>query len=148
MPKKLSSDSLGFLITDSARLMRMMFERRITDAGLNLTPGEARTLLHVAMENGSRQLDLAARMGVEPMTVCTFLDKLQASGLIERQQDPSDRRAKKIVLTERSDSMIDSINMELQSLLADATRGITEETKLLMQEALGTFRINLQKMTR
>ncbi|MCJ9753492.1 MarR family transcriptional regulator, partial [Neorhizobium sp. BETTINA12A] len=34
-------DSLGFLIADSARLLRAAFERRIAEAGLGLTPGEA-----------------------------------------------------------------------------------------------------------
>ncbi len=79
---------LGFLLTDSARHLRAAFERRISEAGLGITPAEARTLLNVHALKDCRQLDIAARMGIEPMTVCTFLDKLQAQGLIERHPTP------------------------------------------------------------
>ena len=69
-----ATDNLGFLIVDSARLLRAAFERRITQAGLGLTPGEARALMNIASIDGSRQLDIATRMGVEPMTLCAYLD--------------------------------------------------------------------------
>ncbi|RYE59221.1 MAG: hypothetical protein EOP17_23595, partial [Rhizobiaceae bacterium] len=62
-------ETLGFLIADAARLLRTAFERRIAQAGLGLTAGEARALIHIAQVDGSRQLDIASRMGVEPMTL-------------------------------------------------------------------------------
>lgn len=145
MQNHITPNALGFLIADSARLLRMAFEKRIADAGLNITAGEARTLIQVAAVNGSRQLDIAARMGVEPMTVCTFLDKLQAEGLIERQQDPTDRRAKKIVLTPRSDSIVLAINEEIEGLLAEATQGMSDDMRKGMEGALLKLRDNLQK---
>src|ERR1700754_3999544 len=109
MSSAIDTDTLAFLVSDCARLMRAAFERRILSAGLELTAGEARTLIQVAAVNGSRQLDIAARMGLEPMTVSAFLDKLQARGLIERQPDPADRRAKRIVLSEAAEEMITAI---------------------------------------
>lgn len=145
MPNNITPNALGFLIADSARLLRMAFEKRIAGAGLNITAGEARTLMQVAAVSGSRQLDIAARMGVEPMTVCTFLDKLQAEGLIERQQDPADRRAKKIVLTPRSDTIVQAINDEIEGLLAEATQGMNDDMRRSMEGALVKLRDNLQK---
>ena len=147
MAKYINADALGFLLTDSARLLRAAFEKRIADAGLNITPGEARTLIQVAAVHGSRQLDIAQRMGVEPMTVCTFLDKLQAEGLIERQQDP-DRRAKKIVLTPRSGAMLKAIDTEIEGLIAEATQGMSTEALAAMEAGLNQLRENLQKAVR
>jgi DNA-binding MarR family transcriptional regulator len=140
-------DTLGFLIVDSARLLRTAFERRIAQAGLGLTPGEARALINIATIDGSRQLDIAARMGVEPMTLCAYLDKLQALGLIERQQCSVDRRAKRINLTKTSDEMIGSIRNELNVILAQATEGISEENNRVLREALAVFNANLQAAT-
>lgn len=148
MAKYINADALGFLLTDSARLLRAAFEKRIADAGLNITPGEARTLIQVAAVHGSRQLDIAQRMGVEPMTVCTFLDKLQAEGLIERQQDPADRRAKKIVLTPRSGAMLKAIDTEIEGLIAEATQGMSAEALVAMEAGLNQLRENLQKAVR
>lgn len=59
----IDTDTLAFLVADCARLMRMAFEKRISSAGLGITAGEARTLVQIAAVNGSRQLDIAIRMG-------------------------------------------------------------------------------------
>lgn len=137
-------DTLSFLIVDSARLLRAAFERRIAETGLGLTAGEARALLNVAAAGGSRQLDIANRMGVEPMTLCAYLDKLQALGLIERQQCSADRRAKRIILTEDSEAMIVAIRKELDVIVTQATEGISEENYRIFRETLKLFNANLQ----
>ena len=137
-------DPLGFLIVDSARLLRAAFERRIAEAGLGLTPGEARVLMSIAAADGSRQLDIATRMGIEPMTVCSYLDKLQERGLIERQQCSSDRRAKRINLTPASDEMICAIRKELNIILTQATDGLSSEENRVLRDTLAVFNARLQ----
>jgi len=145
MSVKIDTDSLAFLVADCARLMRAAFERRIMAAGLGLTAGEARTLIQVAAVNGSRQLDIAGRMGLEPMTVSAFLDKLQTRGLIERRADPSDRRAKRIHLSEAADEMIRAITHEIGSVQREATQGLDHEAQEQIRQALKCCRQNLQK---
>jgi MarR family transcriptional regulator, transcriptional regulator for hemolysin len=125
--------------------MRAAFERRILSAGLELTTGEARTLVQVAAVHGSRQLDIANRMGLEPMTVSVFLDKLQARGLIERQPDPIDRRAKRIVLSEAADEILKSISVEFAGVQQEATQGMDPALQDTVRLALKSFRRNLQK---
>jgi MarR family transcriptional regulator, transcriptional regulator for hemolysin len=63
-----------------------------------LTAGEARILAYVALYPASRQTVLAAQMNVEPMTLVTFLDRLESRSLIAREPDPTDRRAKIVQL--------------------------------------------------
>ncbi|MGE7369602.1 MarR family winged helix-turn-helix transcriptional regulator [Neorhizobium sp. NPDC001467] len=138
-----NTDTLTFLISDSARVLRAAFERRIIQAGLEVTPAEARTLLNVEILKDGRQLDIAARMGIEPMTVCAFLDKLQAAGLIERQPDPSDRRAKQVVLTPKSHDLIKRIRHELDRLIAQATDGLAEEDVAVFMRVLESVHDNL-----
>src|SRR6478736_4031652 len=145
MTAKLDTDSLAFLVADCARLMRAAFERRIMAAGLGLTAGEARTLIQVAAVNGSRQLDIAGRMGLEPMTVSAFLDKLQARGLIERHADSNDRRAKRIHLSPAADEMIAAISHEIGAVQREATQGLDRDAQEQVRRALKSFRQNLQK---
>jgi len=135
---------LGFLLTDSARHLRTAFEKRISEAGLGITPAEARTLLNVHALKDCRQLDIAARMGIEPMTVCTFLDKLQAQDLIERHPDPVDRRAKRVRLTTSSMPMIEAIRTELRALLAQATKGMDDGDAETLCRLLSHVSRNLQ----
>lgn len=89
-------------------------------------------------------MDLAQRMGVEPMTVCAFLDRLQTLGFIERQTDPADRRAKRVTLTDQSKPLITALEEELNSLLARATQGLDETEKARLKQSLNVLRANLQ----
>lgn len=100
MPPSPETETFGFLVTDVARLMRQEFDRHIGEAGLGLTPGEARTLSHAARAGTVRQSALAERMGVEAMTLSGYLDRLEARGLVQRTVDSADRRAKLVHLTE------------------------------------------------
>ncbi len=49
--------------------------------------------------DGVRQKDLAAALSIEGPSLVRLLDDLEAQGLIERREDPTDRRAKTIHLT-------------------------------------------------
>jgi MarR family transcriptional regulator, transcriptional regulator for hemolysin len=138
------SDLLGFLLVDAARLLRAAFEQRIAEAGMGLTAGEARALINIANHEGNRQLDIASRMGVEPMTLCAYLDRLQAMGLIERQKCVADRRAKRIVLTPSSDEMIRRIRLEFQAVLDQATPGISAGERRMLEASLSALNRNLQ----
>ncbi|MDI7862440.1 MarR family transcriptional regulator [Rhizobiaceae bacterium n13] len=147
MAIKVDPNSLGFFITDSARMIRVLFERGIAGAGLGLTAGEARALLHVETINGSRQLEIANRMGIEPMTVCTFLDRLQALDLIERLPDPNDRRAKNVYVTEKSRPVVAAIREEIAVLMDQATEGLSDAERGVLKRAMAIVRTNLLRST-
>jgi DNA-binding MarR family transcriptional regulator len=63
-------------------------------------------------------------MGVEAMTLSAYLDRLEAAGLIERQPDPQDRRAKIVCLAEAAGPVIDRIVPVAAAIRAEASRGI------------------------
>jgi MarR family transcriptional regulator, transcriptional regulator for hemolysin len=124
MPRKVDTDTLGFLVTDISRLIRADLDRRIAEAGIGLTPGEGRTLIHAARAGIVRQNVLAERMGVEAMTLSSFLDRLEARGLVARRPDPSDRRAKLVDITEEADTVIGQIQVVAAAVRAEAARSI------------------------
>ena len=64
-----TEETIGLLLVDAARLLRLQIDRALEDAGLGLTAGEARTLAYVSLYPASRQITLAAQMNVEPMTL-------------------------------------------------------------------------------
>jgi MarR family transcriptional regulator for hemolysin len=99
MPTKRPEETIGLLLVDAARLLRLQIDRALEGAGLDLTAGEARTLAYVSLYPAFRQTALAAQMNVEPMTLVTFLDKLESRDLVVREPDPTDRRAKIVQLT-------------------------------------------------
>lgn len=139
-------DSFGFLVNDVARLTRQEFDRRTLEAGFGLTPGDGRTLSHVGRANGARQNVLAERLGVEAMTLSGALDRLEARGLVLRQPDASDRRAKLVSLTEAGEELLARLQPLGASLCKDAAAGLGAAEWASLIEMLKRVRSNLQTL--
>ncbi len=96
--------TFGFLLHDTARLLRRDFERRSKSTGL--TRAQWSVLAYVARNQGSNQAALADMLEIEPITLVRLLDKLEAAGLVERRPDPADRRVRRLYLTEATGPLL------------------------------------------
>lgn len=91
----------------TAVLLRIAYNRLSEDifrgvaaAGFaDLRPAHGNALESLALEDGLRLTDLAARAGIAPQSMGELVDDLVAKGYLERREDPADRRAKRIYLT-------------------------------------------------
>jgi len=136
---------LGFLLVDAARLYRARIDRAFTQAGLGLTAGEARTLAWVNLHPGLRQNALAVKMNVEPMTLVGFLDGLEKVGLILRETDPSDRRAKIVRLTAAATPYLDGVTSAATVARGEALAGFTPAEQDQLKDLLVRIRENLAR---
>jgi DNA-binding MarR family transcriptional regulator len=88
----------------TARLQRAvqgeLFERLADQGHSDLYPRHS-TVLAYLDEDGVRATELARLSGREKQVVGRLVDELEEIGYVERRPDPSDRRAKLIVPTER-----------------------------------------------
>ena len=136
-----AKDTIGFLMNDAARLMRRDFERRARPVGL--TRAQWQALFHLARNEGCNQATLADLLDVEPITLARVIDRLEASGLVERRPDPGDRRARLLFLGERAHPLLE----ELRALGAEtrevALAGISEEERHQLTRLLARMRANL-----
>lgn len=148
MTRLVEPDALGFVMTDVGRLLRTAVEARIAKSGLGLTPGAARALLHVAALDGPRQTALAERLGIEPMTVSSYIDRLEAAGLVQRRPDPVDRRAKCVFLTEEAAATVDQVRALARSVLDEALAGISADDRQAFETVLRGAHTCLQDMLR
>lgn len=133
MSASIDPGSASFLIGDLARLMRLEFERRIAEEPVAVTPAEARVLAHLARGGQTRQHVLAERLGIGPMSLTGFLDRLEARGLITRVCDARDRRAKLVTLTDAAGPVLARIARAGIAARATARAGIGEEDWILFQ---------------
>jgi len=95
MKKKLNSD-LPFVLHDVARLLRTRFDQRARQWGM--TRAQCVTLIKLEIQPGLSQTELAAILEVEPISVARLIDRLEASGMVERRPDPNDRRMHRLHL--------------------------------------------------
>lgn len=135
----------SFLIGDLARLMQLEFERRIAEEPVAITSAEARVLAHVARGGRTRQHVLAERLGIGPMSLTGFLDRLEAEGLITRVLDPRDRRAKLVTLTDAAGPVLARIARAGVAARATARAGIDEQDWTLFQDVARRAVENLRR---
>jgi DNA-binding MarR family transcriptional regulator len=123
--------NLGFLIHDVARLMRTAFDREMLPLGL--TRSQWWLLAHLRRRNGMSQTDLAEELDLGKVTLGGLLDRLETKGWLTRQADPHDRRAKRIFLTPKSESVLVDMTSASTRLLCEVTEGIvTQDLEHLM----------------
>jgi DNA-binding MarR family transcriptional regulator len=87
---------LGFRIVDG-----------VVGAGHPIKPSHSAVFAQIAA-GGTRLTVLAARAGMTPQAMGEVVDELQALGYVARRPDPSDGRAKLIVLTDRGRQAVDA----------------------------------------
>jgi MarR family transcriptional regulator for hemolysin len=74
---------------------------------------------------GVRQVTLAEQVGIEGPSLVRLLDQLCAAGLMRRDEDPDDRRAKTISLTDEGRAITATIEKELTGLRAEVLEGVS-----------------------
>ncbi|HYR61141.1 MAG TPA: MarR family winged helix-turn-helix transcriptional regulator [Actinomycetota bacterium] len=65
------------------------------------------------------QLALAHHLGIDRTVMTYMLDDLEAAGLIERQPDPADRRARRVIVTAQGTKLLATLDSRLQAAEAD-----------------------------
>ncbi len=94
------AESAGYLANHMARLFANALHDRIRPLGL--APAQFMTLLELWEEDGLTQKDLVRRLDIEQATMANTLKRMERDGLIVRQENPADRRAQLIRLTDRA----------------------------------------------
>ena len=94
-------------------------------AGAGLRPAHGNALEMLALHDGLRLTDIAAQAGMTTQSMGELVDDLVAKGYLRRQEDPADRRAKRIYLTGKGRQ------------IADAGHAATRQAEEQIQAALG-----------
>ena len=96
--KARAEDSLGWLMRTAHRAFVRALAAELAPHGINNAEWSALRVLW--REDGLTQVELAERLAVEKASLTQVLAGLEGKRLIERQPDPTDRRKRRIRLTE------------------------------------------------
>lgn len=136
---------VGGPIHEIDRLIKKRFDRFAETTGMSRAQWQV--LARVAKHQGINQATLADLMGVEPISICRMVDRLEALGLVERRPDPGDRRARLIHLTDAARPGLERTKAAAKELFDEAMSGITPEEGVVLSRLLGRIHANLVAMT-
>src|SRR5438552_2246401 len=98
---------LGYLIHDVSRLRRTAFDQIVKPLGV--TRAQWWVIAHLSRHDGMVQTQLAELLDVGKASLGALLDRLEATGFIERRPEPNDRRAKRVYLTRSSLQLLEKL---------------------------------------
>ncbi|MBP0615417.1 MarR family transcriptional regulator [Jiella sp. KSK16Y-1] len=139
----LTGTSLGFLVADASRLIRRRFEQKSRD--IDMTSAQMRIIARLCRTEGISQAGLAALVDLEPMTLCRHIDRMEAAGLVVREQDPNDRRARKLYTTDKARALIEPLRVVAGEIFDEAQTGLSPEEREQLTEALKLIVRNLSE---
>jgi MarR family 2-MHQ and catechol resistance regulon transcriptional repressor len=93
-------DALGHLLGAHATLTRQLSTQLVEDHGLTMSEYEVLFLLSREPEHAMRRIDLSREVRLSPSGVTRMLDRLEATGLVEKGACAKDARVTYAVLTE------------------------------------------------
>ncbi|HWI76365.1 MAG TPA: MarR family transcriptional regulator [Sphingomicrobium sp.] len=136
-------EDLLFEINETARAIRRLFDQRVSTMGV--TRSQWRVLARLKREPNLRQVELAERLDMEPITLCRIVDRLEEAGLVERKTDPSDRRAWLLELTSKADPVVKQLRGVARGIAEEAMDGIKNGDLRELQDQLAAIRSNIAR---
>ena len=115
---------LGFQIVDG-----------VVGAGFPQKPKHSAVFAQIEPD-GSRLTELAQRANITPQSMGELIDELQELGYVTREPDPSDRRAKLIVLTDEGRAAVEAGRQTIVGLEQRITEILGETGHQTLREML------------
>ena len=142
---------IGFLVHDVSRMRRTLFDQEMRPFGITRSQWWVLAQLSRAGisrdSTGMLQSDLARKLDIGKAPMTGLIDRLEESGFVERRPDRNDRRAKRIVITDRGHDILDrmaSVGLRLnQTVLA----GLTPDEIAIAEKVLSQMKENIRTIT-
>jgi len=123
-PQELDQQFVALLFHARNRV-RFAMDDRFKPMGI--TDATWRTLFFLRQEDGVSQTHLAKTMAIEGPSLVRLLDNLAKKNLIERRNDPADRRINNIYLTTESSELLAELELVSRSVRAELLAGINQQ---------------------
>jgi MarR family transcriptional regulator for hemolysin len=146
MPRNERPFRLGFLIHDVSRLRRTVVDKALRPLGV--TRSQWWVLANLSRHNGGgmMQTELSKVMDVGKVTLGGLIDRLEASGYVQRQPEPGDRRAKRVVMTPKGIKLLGQIQKVGKVVNAQIMTGISAADILRAENLLHKMKQQLIAM--
>jgi len=105
------------------------FKRFMDDTGLSFS--QVNVLMRLYHGGSSGVSEIGEQMGVTSAAASQAIDRLVLQGLIERSEDPRDRRAKRLVLTPKGRALVESGIEARSQWIEELTQALTPEQQSL-----------------
>lgn len=133
--------TLGFLVSDIARLLRRNMDRRLLS--LKLTQAQWRAIVYLSRSEGMTQAALAESLEIQPITLTRLIDRMESAGWVERRTHPLDRRAVALYLTAQAEPLLAEMHARAGDTMREAVQGLAPRDQRQLLASLERIKQNL-----
>lgn len=137
-------DYIGYVLSDVARLMRTVFDRRVRELGL--TRGQWLVLTRLTRRPGASQTELADMLELDRASAGRMIDRMENGGWLERRPDPVDRRIKRLHLTPHARSVHASLWKVAEATVDDALEPLSGKERHAFERMAAAVKRRLQAL--
>ena len=132
------------LLHTAAQHLKREFERAMRPHGLTLL--QWRVLKVLSHADGQTQKTLGCELDTSPMSISDVLERLEAAGLVAREVDPEDSRAKRARITAAGQELLGEMRTIAAAVYERAAEGIDEADQEAMMRTLARMVSNLETL--
>lgn len=129
-------------IVETSRLLRSLVEQRLRPFGMSRA--QFACLSKLERHDGLVQTELAEMLEVQPIAMVRLADQLAADGLVERKQDPQDRRCNRLHITDKGRRLLARMDSFKSELGNEVFRGMAEADVARLLSTLNTLHGNVK----
>lgn len=127
-------ETVSYALSRVGTAYRNSLERKMDQIGLH--GGQVFILIELWKQDGQRQVDLAAKIGVTTPTINKMIVGLIQTGLVERTRLENDARSTRIFLTSQGSEIRQSVESQWHELEEETVTVLTEAERLILFELL------------
>jgi DNA-binding MarR family transcriptional regulator len=131
----------GFLSYEISHAIRQRFNKEAEHIGF--THAQWRALVHLSENQNCRQIDLAEILEIKPITLVRQIDLLEESGLVRRNKDSEDRRAYRLELTPKAQTIMQELWEIADEVEAKILSVLTQQEQALMTTLLERIKVDI-----
>ncbi len=135
-------NSVGFVVNNTAKAFQKTLDLELRK-NVGVTISQLRVVAILIQYPDSTQKEIADKVGVEGATLVPVIDKMERDGLLKRKPDSKDRRVNRIYLTQKADSLWNSMMECALHIRKVSTKDVSDEEITNMMNTLRKISKNL-----
>ena len=136
----------GFLVTKIKQLGDRIFEKVLTEKGIDAFNGAQGRILYVLWQQDGIPIKVISdRCGLAITSLTTMLERMEKQGLIRRVQDEKDKRKTLLYLTENTKALKNDYAAVSEQMSGIYYQGFTEDEIIQFESFLQQVQENLEE---
>ena len=139
--KSKGQNSISNLLVQICKLRRNKSNILLSDAGIH--GGQDILLYYLSIEDGQTVSALVEKMCIQHATISTMIDRMQASGMIKKVKDNTDKRTSRVFITEQGLKAYEQIAKIWNIMETTVIKGLDTNQQKTLNELLQIVLKNL-----